>query len=196
MKKFVSLFLLLLLVSSCGLFQPKGGQLRLLKVGEKEELVLDRKKDEYPVKDHEHLFENVPSVAEVVYINEQIKEFKEQSESIELKSHSGKLVNVNNIEPEEEDPYDQLMVDMALEAERQANTSLYLFLSGLLGFLLPLVGMVLFAIGLNFFVKANNARFITPLGENRLRTARIFLVIDAVILILWISLIVFVILLF
>ena len=63
-----------------------------MKVGEKEELVLDRKKDEYPVKDHEHLFENVPSVAEVVYINEQIKEFKEQSESIELKSHSGKLV--------------------------------------------------------------------------------------------------------
>ena len=45
MKNYITVTLLLVLFSSCGLLQPKGGNLRLVKVGEKEEVLIERNQE-------------------------------------------------------------------------------------------------------------------------------------------------------
>jgi hypothetical protein len=196
MKMSIGLVLLLALVASCGLYQPKGGQLRLVKVGNKEELVIERQSDRRFASDELSKSKNNSTVAELeesLVQNENSTIAYEPKKSRQF-SHTSK--ESEKIEPEEEEPNDQQKISMAFGAERDAVRSERLFIGGLISVFMPYLGIILFGLGLYFYVRANNARFITPRGENRLRSAKIFLVIDALILLFWISMIVLLILLF
>lgn len=197
MKNYIVVTLLLVLFSSCGLLQSRGGNLRLVKVGEKEEVLIERN-------DNHAKIQRVRQVAAKEFDTVEVVNTLESNlaEPDPKKTQKSQLEYVNfvdeseKIEPEDEEPSEQEKADMAFQSERQANTSLYLFLSGLISVFMPYVGIFLFGIGLYFFSKARNARFITPKGESRLNTAKVFLVIDSVILLLWLLLIVFLILIF
>jgi len=197
MKNYISLTLLLVLFSSCGLLQSRGGNLRLVKVGEKEEVLIERSANHAKIQLERQVAAKEFDTVEVVNTLE-----SNLSEPDPNKTQNSQLEYVDfvdeseKIDPEEEEPTEQQKVEMAYQSERQANTSLYLFLSGLISVFMPYIGIFLFGFGLFFFSKARNARFITPEGESRLNTARVFLVIDSVILLLWLLLIVFLILIF
>jgi hypothetical protein len=197
MKNYITVTLLLVLFSSCGLLQPRGGNLRLVKVGENKEVLIERNQEYAKIQrdNPPPIFETATvEVANTVESNlEEANLEKTENRNLDYR----RVVHESEkIEPEEVEPTDQQKVDMAYQSERQANTSLYLFLSGLISVFMPYLGIFLFGIGLYFFAKARNARFITPEGESRLNTARIFLVIDSAILLLWLLLIVFLILIF
>jgi hypothetical protein len=188
MKNYITVTLLLVLFSSCGLLQPRGGNLRLVKVGEKEEVLIERNQEHAKIQR-----DNPPAVFEIATV-EVANTVESNLEEANL-DYRRVVHESEKIEPEEVEPTDQQKVDMAMQAEKQANASFYLFLSGLISVLMPLVGIILFGFGLSNFMKASNSRFITPLGEERLRVAKVFLVIDAVILLFYISLILLIILL-
>jgi len=196
MKNYITVTLLLVLFASCGLLQPRGGNLRLVKVGEKEEVLIERKYDRTQIQTEIQPAEEgsiVEATNSKENSGEQLILERTENESLEYRRV---IHESEKLEPEEEEPSDQQKVEMAYQSERQANTSLYLFLSGLISVFMPYVGIFLFGTGLYFFAKARNARFITPEGESRLNTAKVFLVIDSVILLLWLLLIVFLILIF
>jgi hypothetical protein len=196
MKNYITVTLLLVLFSSCGLLQPRGGNLRLVKVGEKEEVLIERNQEHAKIQR-----DNPPAVFEIATV-EVANTVESNLEEANLEKTENRNLDYRRvvhesekIEPEEVEPTDQQKVDMAMQAEKQANTSFYLFLSGLISVIMPLVGIILFVFGLSNFMKASNSRFITPFGEERLRVAKVFLIIDAVILLFYISLILLIILL-
>jgi hypothetical protein len=196
MKHLLPCLFLLIFVSSCNLLQPRGTNLRFVKVAEKEEVLIERKYDRVQKQKETQITEE-ESLADVRTGGNEIfgeERSREEAEKMSL-DYRGTASEIEKIEPEEEEPTDQQKVEMAIQSEKQANASFYLFLIGMISVVLPLAGIILFAIGLSHFVKASNARFITPFGEERLRTAKIFLVIDAVILLFYISLILLLILL-
>jgi hypothetical protein len=195
MKNYIIVSVLLVLFSSCGLLQPRGGNLRLVKAGEKEVVLIERKYDRAKSQTEMQLtkeFVTVQAVNTLEYNLADPDSKKTQKSQLE---YSNLVDESEKIEPEEEEPSEQEKADMAFQSERQANTSLYLFIGGLISVFMPYVGIFLFGIGLYFFAKARNARFITPAGEERLRVAKVFLIIDAVILLLYVSLILLIILL-
>jgi hypothetical protein len=68
-------------------------------------------------------------------------------------------------------------------------------LVGIISAFLPFIGIIPFGIGLYFFAKSSNARYTTPFGERKQHSAKVIMIIDAVILTLWLLAIVGIILL-
>jgi uncharacterized protein with PQ loop repeat len=87
--------------------------------------------------------------------------------------------------------------DIALKAQQNAEISLGLLIAALVGYLLFLfVGIILLIVGASLYNKASKAPYITEDGLNTLSIAKIFLIIDAVLLALITVLIVFLLIVF
>lgn len=191
MKKFAFAIVVLILFSSCGLMHPNGKSLRLVKVGEKEEVLIERKKEK--VEDQTALFINPPQAStEVVTIQ------ASSDDKPLLNTPNKRLVSesahteTEKIDPEVEEPTEAEKIRVAYRAEKDAKRSMVLLILSSAFFLLaPLVlaATILMGIGIFYYVRASRARFITPFGEKRQRTATIFLIISIIGFLIWAGLI-------
>ncbi len=191
MKKFAFAIVVLILLSSCGLMHPNGRSLRLVKVGEKEELLIERKKEK--VEDQTALFINSPQTSTEVVTIEASSDEKPllNTANKRLVSESAQI-ETERIDPEVEEPTEAEKIRVAYRAEKDAKRSMVLLILSSAFFLLaPLVlaATILMGIGIFYYVRASRARFITPFGEKRQRTATIFLVISIVGFLVWAGLI-------
>jgi hypothetical protein len=191
MKNVTLYFAILILASSCGLMHPNRKTLRLVKVGEKEEILIERKKEK--VEDQTALFINTPQTPTEVVTIEASSDEKPllNTANKRLVSESAEI-ETEKIDPEVEEPTEAEKIRVAYRAEKDAKRSMVLLILSSAFFLLPplvLAATILMGIGIFFYVRATRARFITPFGEKRQRTATIFLIISIVGFLVWAGLI-------
>lgn len=188
MRIYKILFLLIVL-SSCstvGRYQS----IRMVKVDKKETAVLDKEKSSDPVDNSKKeqsliLAQNEPLQGEIS--NEPTRSGDAKTAKI---SFQNKRQEYDDLEPETEDDEENIkIVDQATRAEKNAGAALYFSIAGLFTLILPYIGIFPLIVGIIFHARANNSRYITPFGENRLKISRIILSLDIVFLFLWILLI-------
>lgn len=93
----------------------------------------------------------------------------------------------DTLESERDIPVD--MEYLAKKAAKRASTASVLFISSsIFLFIFPFLSIPLTAIGVWFFVKSSRSRFITQEGEDELRRAKIFLIINLIVMFLIIAL--------
>lgn len=194
MKKFVFAAVILTVLSSCGAFKNHGNSLRLVKVGEKEEILVERKKEQPVLQDgsktvNGEMIAGSNEVTAEASAEPAIIQFTKSQAAIEKAS-----IDLEKIEPEEEEPTEAEMIRQAYRAEKDAKRSMVLLiLSTAFYVLAPLVvaATILMGIGIFYYVRASRARYITPFGEKRQRTATVFLILSVVAFLLWAGFIAF-----
>lgn len=192
--KHIALLLLLVTIASCGTFKTKFSQLRYVKVADQEIAVIENS--------------NSKNTSEIKVSNFQKELEKEEISSLETTaevSNNEKLLISKKPKQQVKVDYKETnqttkddgadIVNQAFRAEKNASATLFLSIAGIL-IIIPYLGILPLLIGFIFYLKANSSRYITPLGQDRLRISKIFLIIDTVILILWIIFIISLILLF
>lgn len=192
MKKFVFAAVILIVLSSCGAFKNHGNSLRLVRVGEKEEILVERKKEQPALQNgsktvNEEMITGSNEVTAEASAELAIIQFTKNQAPIEKAS-----IDLEKIEPEEEEPTEAEMIRQAYRAEKDAKRSMVLLiLSTAFYVLAPLLvaATILMGIGIFYYVRASRARYITPFGEKRQRTAMVFLILSIVGLLIWTGLI-------
>jgi hypothetical protein len=189
------LFLLALILSSCSIYGSSNGKLRYVRSENKEIAVLDKTAErdnnvEY-LSQKEIVQEVLTSKNTVVQSTSDVTEIKDdfdahdtELEKIEL-SNQHRTTQPLDLNPDE----DERIIQEAYDAERAANTSFILLLVGLISAFFPYIGIIPFLIGLIFYSKGDRSRYITQFGERKLRSAKVVMIIDSVILLLWLLLI-------
>lgn len=189
------LFLLVLILSSCSIYGSSNGKLRYVRSENEEIAVLD-KSDER--ENHEEYLSQKEIVQEVlisknssVESRTEVTEIKDDFGGIDSAAEKNELSNRDqstqplDLNPDE----DERIVQEAYDAERAANTSFILLLVGLISVFFPYLGLIPFLIGLIFYSKGDRSRYITQFGERKLRSAKVVMIIDSVVLLLWLLLI-------
>lgn len=192
--KHIALLLFLVTFASCGTFKTKFSQLRYVKVADQEITIIEKSASTNTSESKESNFEK------------EIK--KEEISSLEttadVSNNEKLLISEKTIQPVKVDQKetnqvivddDAEIVDQAFRAEKNASASMYLAIAGILT-IIPYLGIFPLLIGFILYLRAKSSRYITPLGEDRLRISKIFLIIDTIILILWLIFIISLILLF
>lgn len=186
MRLFYFSFIIVLL-ASCGTMNQH--QLRFVKVDQKEVPVIVKNTSETTQHKEIDITSNGNQEGEIAVLLEKSEEIpftQEQSIKEEKVLIKG---NLEDLEPEDEElDENQMIVDQALLAEKKAINSVGFAGAGLISILMPLLGFLFFIIGLILYSKANSSRYITPFGEQKLKTTRTFLIIDTVFLSIWLFL--------
>lgn len=184
MRIFQILFALTLF-SSCGVMH-QSGHLRLVKTEKAEIPVIvknDAKQSGLETNDFDATKDKESSV-ELTASNETQIPIETTDETLEVQVKVSP--NVEDLEPDPTDEAsNELVIQQATQAERQARTSVPLFGSALISIFMPYIGIFIFIAGLIFYSKANSSRYITPFGQEKLRVSKILLILDSIILGLW-----------
>jgi hypothetical protein len=195
MKNLFSIILVAFVLVSCGALQSTGGKLRLVKTGnEGEVLVIEKSAGERPNHIEEvHLEKLTGSTIQIPSEQSTTASMLNDglSSSEQVVPSNRTIAKPQDLLPDE----DERIIQEALQAEGDANTSFWLFLSGLSSAFLPYLGIIPFIIGLIYYSRSRNSRYITQFGERRSNAATVLLVIDGVILLLWMFFIVLLVLL-
>jgi hypothetical protein len=194
MKQLSILFLLGIVLTSCGILNSGNGKLRYVR-SEKGEITVVERQEKDPVQ-----------FSEVAANNKEESNSETEETTSVLKEYSSVagpdaivLTEDKNTQKKSEIPQqpldlnpdeDERIIDEAYEAERAANTSFILMVVGLISAIAPYLGIIPFFIGLYFYSKSDRSRYITQFGERKQRSAQVVMIIDTVILSLWLLLIV------
>ncbi|MFN5909698.1 MAG: hypothetical protein ACK45H_00040 [Bacteroidota bacterium] len=200
MKQVIPLMLLLVVLSSCGALAPVNGKIRLVRSAKSEEVkVIERSTGSSELAVLEEVAPASPKVMqrESGTLETSVDNASKDFPTLFPEDEERKDVKVEIRSPEDLLPdEDERIINEALKAERDANSAFWLFLTGLSSVFVPYLGFIPFIIGLIFYSRSRNARYITPLGERRSSAATVLLVIDSIVLVLWLILIIALILAF
>jgi hypothetical protein len=192
--KYFFFIILLAIISSCGTFSSWNGQLRYVKVANQEIAIIEKSTSTDAVEIKESHFEKEIEREETSFLETTAD--VSNNEKLVISKKNNQLVNIdlketNQLITDDEDE----IVNQAFRTEKNASASMYFAIAGILT-IIPYLGIFPLLIGFILYLRANSSRYITPLGEDRLRISKIFLIIDTIILILWIMFIISLILLF
>jgi len=189
--KYFFFIILLVIISSCGTFNSWNGQLRYVKVANQEIAIIEKSTSTDAVEIKESHFEKEIEREGTSFLETTAD--VSNNEKLVISKKNNQLVNkeTNQLITDDEDE----IVNQAFRTEKNASASMYFAIAGILT-IIPYLGIFPLLIGFILYLRANSSRYITPLGEDRLRISKIFLIIDTIILILWIMFIITLILLF
>ncbi len=194
MKQLFTVFLLGLLIS-CGSLHHRNGNLKLVKSGSGEKIAVIEKEttqkvsrltqDNFPKEENQEIQALANSSLEIINEN--------QSTSARHKAYTNtppatKIEKPQDLEPELSS---EQIISQALRSEKNAKTAFGFSIGGLITLFVPYIGIIGIIFGFIFYTRAHNARFITPNGESKLKSARTLLFIDVLFLFFWILLIIF-----
>ena len=181
--RFIFFLAILFFVTSCGALNLNSGSLRLVKTNNKETVVLEKelKSVTSDLVSPQLETANPPENHQQVIAANTNNSLNNKSSLVHAKTSF--ISKISDVEPSDEE--NEAIVRQAIKAEKQANASFGLFLAGLISLTLPYLGIIPFIIGLVLYLKAKNSRYITPFGDERLRKAKVVLIVDSVILALW-----------
>lgn len=186
--------LTIFLLASCGMMSSSNGKLRYVKTNQSEKIIIEKEQKQVETLAKEENKEEI-ILAELVPVETAETEEKISDESVQSSEEihfekSEKSSETEDLDPDEEsDEYKQEIIDQALHAERLSKFAVVFSYLGLINILLPIIGVLFMIPGLILYLTANNSRYITPLGQDKLKTSKNLLIADLVILVLWILLI-------
>lgn len=191
--KFFSIIFLFTLLSSCGNLSKRQGHLRFVRVNKQEIPVIE--KNESPAQAiYQQKNDANSSTFSIANSQEKPLESLDEKSSFVTPKLEFSATIQNDLEPDIDNPEDESKIlEQAIRSENSANASFFLFISSSIAALIPftvLFSLIPFIIGIIFYSRAKNSRYITPFGEKRLNTSKTFLIINSVILILWTLLII------
>ena len=185
--KYVLIFLTLsFLVASCGSFH--NGKLRYVKTNNIPREIIEPSAKSIETEDRTHPVVTSSSVETTI-------------QTSDVNRSSADIISDQTIEQQEEiqqpNMDDSLAQDnsetlgQAIQAERNAKAAAIQSGIGLVTPFIPLLGIIMTILGLVFYKRASKSRYITLDGERNLRLSRVFLIIDAAIIGLYILLALF-----
>jgi len=174
--KYFTFIISIAILSSCGIYNSKIAHLRYVKVDNQEVAILEKTVNkevkENTQKNGEYISENTANI-EANQTNLVVQNTQFSSVEKEKRSRIQPLVNkTTNYKKSDEDDD---VVNQAYLAEKDANIALGFSIAA------TLFGIFPFIFGLIFYKKASSSRYITPLGNRRLKISKVFLIIETVI---------------
>ena len=174
--KYFFFIIFLSIISSCGTFNSWNGQLRFVKVDNQEIAVLEKTpQSEFATS----VYLNPADLAEkttnteiapviIVGQNQQPQLIQKKENAVIQKSKNQKIA-VKELDTDDD------VASQAYRAERDANIAMGFSIAALL------FGIIPFIVGVTFYFKALSSRYITPLGDNRLKISKVFLIFETVV---------------
>jgi hypothetical protein len=181
--KFIFVLSVIFTLVSCG--ATRNGQLRLVKVNNHEIAVIEKNtKISQPINQEAELstanieHETIQNHTDVI-TSEKPFEFKQ------TKQKTLEIPLTKKIEPEPTDTIKNKDIEQqALEAEKKAKLALGFSIGGL-SIIVPflsILGIISFILASVFYSKANNARYITPEGQQKLKISKGFLIAESILI--------------
>jgi len=174
--KYFTLIITIAILSSCGIYNSKTAHLRYVKVDNQEVAILEKTAKKHikeTTAENENDISNNTAIVDATQTNFLIQE--PQFSSVEKEQISRIQQQSNNTTNDKKSDEEDDVVNQAYLAEKDANIAMGFSIAA------TLFGIIPFIIGLIFYKKAKSSRYITPIGERRLKVSKVFLIIETII---------------